>query len=122
MSPTIYKFLSLGLSQPRCTRDFPNLEKRAFIKPEWVKNVTDFERHLLAAMLLIRMRDVSNRTEDQMKKAEYHARNERERAEVKRLRASTFSVTRRLGKTKDSEDDLRDAINGFKEQGDIVSL
>jgi hypothetical protein len=103
-------------------RDFPNLEKRAFIKPEWVKNVTDFERHLLAAMLLIRMRDVSNRTEDQMKKAEYHARNERERAEVKRLRASTFSVTRRLGKTKDSEDDLRDAINGFKEQGDIVSL
>ncbi len=102
--------------------DFPNLEKRVFVKPEWVKNVTDFERHLLAAMLLIRMRDVSNRTEDQMKKAEYHAKNERERAEVKRLRASTFSVTRRLGKTKASEGDLRDAINSFEEQEDMVSL
>ena len=87
----------------------------------WVKTITDFERHLLAAMLLIRMRDISSRTEDQLKEAENCAKNEKERAEVEKLRASTFSITRRLGNIESSKDDLLKAISSFEGRGDVIS-
>jgi len=102
-------------------RDYPELQKKKFVEPAWLRDVTDFERHLLAAMLLIRMRDVSHLTEDQLKEAENCAKNEKERAEVERLRASTFTITRRLGNIKASKDNLRDAISSFEEQGDMIS-
>ena len=102
-------------------RDYPEVKAREFVEPVWLKNVTDFERHLLAAMLLIRMRDISSRTEDQLKQAENCAKNETERAEVEKLRASTFSITRRLGNIKASKDDLLEAISSFERQGDMIS-
>ena len=102
-------------------RDYPEVKAREFVEPVWLKNVTDFERHLLAAMLLIRMRDISSRTEDQLKQAEICAKNEKERADVEKLRASTFSITRRLGNIKASRDDLLEAISSFEEQGDMIS-
>ncbi|HNV37229.1 MAG TPA: tetratricopeptide repeat protein, partial [Rectinema sp.] len=100
--------------------DYPKLSEKEFVEPAWVKTVTDFERHILAAMLLIRMRDISNRTEDQLNAAENCAKNEKERAEVARLRASTFSITRRLGNIKSSEEDLIRAISRFELLGDYI--
>ena len=102
-------------------RDYPDVQKKKFVEPAWLRDVTDFERHLLAAMLLIRMRDVSNLTEGQLNDAENCAKNEKERAEVERLRASTFTITRRLGFIKASKDNLLEAIGRFEGQGDIIS-
>lgn len=97
------------------------MQKKEYVEPAWVKNVTDFERHLLAAMLLMRMRDLSSRTEDQLKAAEKCAKKEKERAEVEKLRASTFSITRRLGNIKASKENLLEAISSFEEKGDMIS-
>ena len=95
--------------------------KKESIEPAWVKTVTGFERHLLAAMLLIRMRDLSDRTENQLNQAENYANDGREQAEVDRLRISTFSITRRLGNIKSGRENLHMAINRFKELGDFIS-
>ncbi|OPY45239.1 MAG: NAD-dependent deacetylase [Methanosaeta sp. PtaU1.Bin028] len=102
-------------------RDYPEVQRKEFVAPAWIKDLTDFERHLLAAALLIRMRDISNLTEDQLKKAEKCAKNEKERAEVERLRASTFSVGRRLGYIKASKNDLLEAISRLEDKGEIIS-
>ena len=91
------------------------------IEPTWVKNVSDFERHILAAMLLIRMRDLSNRTETHLDQAKKYAKDHKELAEVERLRASTLSITRRLGDIKSSYEDLSRAINRLEAKGDFIS-
>lgn len=101
--------------------DCPEVPKKEFIAPAWIRDLTDFERHLLAATLLIRMRDISNLTENQLKEAEKCAKNEKERAEVERLRASTFSIGRRLGYIKASKNDLLEAISRLEDKGEIIS-
>ena len=93
-----------------------------FIEPTWVKTVTNFERHLFAATLLITMRDLTDRTETQLKKTENYARDDREKAEAEKLRASTISITRRLVNIESSKEDLIRAINRLEEQGDFISV
>jgi len=92
------------------------------IEYKWVKTVTDFERHLLAAMLLFRMRDITGRIEEELEQAEHYAKNDKERAEIERVRALTFSITRRLGDSESSKENLLKAIVKFESQGDFISV
>lgn len=87
----------------------------------WVDKITDFKRHLCAAMLLIRARNLIS-AEPELKCAEECAKNDKERAEIEKVRAATYSITRRVGKEKPNEDDLQNAIKTFKIQGDLVAM
>jgi hypothetical protein len=114
-------YIIRGILKQAYSIDCPEVPKKEFIAPAWIRDLTDFERHLLAATLLIRMRDISDLTENQLKEAEKCAKNEEERAEVERLRASTFSIGRRLGYLKASENDLLEAISRLEDKGEIIS-
>lgn len=92
-----------------------------FSLPDWTKTITDFERHLCASMLLIRVRDFKE-AEKQLKIAESYIKDSREQAAIEKLRATTFSVTRLLSKIKSSENDLKLAIKRFEKQGDLVAM
>jgi len=87
----------------------------------WVDKITDFKRHLCAAMLFIRARNLTL-ANTELKFAEECAKNERERAEIQKVRAAIYSITRRIGEEKPNKDDLQNAIKIFKMQGDLVAM
>lgn len=87
----------------------------------WVEKITDFKRHLCAAMLWIRVRNLK-KADLELKYADECAIGEKEKAEVERLRATTYSITRRIGKEKTSKEDLLKAIEMFQMQGDPVAM
>lgn len=87
----------------------------------WVENVTDFKRHLCAATLWIRVRNLTN-ADLELKYADECTKDDKEKAEVERLRATTYSITRRIGKEKLSKEDLLKAMEKFQSQGDLVAM
>jgi len=95
--------------------------KPQFYIPRWVKDITTFERHICAAKLFLTMRDL-NRIDIQLKCAQDYARYDREKAEVEKLRAMKFSLTRQLGIIKSSEEDLLNALHRFEQQRDFIGI
>jgi hypothetical protein len=87
----------------------------------WINKITDFKRHLCAAMLFIRACNLTL-AYSELKYAEECDINERERAEIEKLRATTKSITRRTDNEKPNKDDLQNAIETFKIQGDLVAM
>lgn len=55
---------------------------KRFISPAWVKDVTEFKRHLCAAALLIRMRDLHS-AKPHIEKAEHYAITNEERLRLR---------------------------------------
>jgi len=89
-------------------------------EPRWVKGISDFNRCLCAAALLIRVRDLDSAM-PHLKEAKRCATADDERAKVERLFAVIDSIKRPTGK-KPSTDDLRKTIDACKEKGALVPM
>ncbi|VVB69325.1 SIR2-like domain protein [uncultured archaeon] len=88
--------------------------------PEWVKDISEFKRHLCAAALMVRLRNLE-KAMPHINRAEGCAATEEERAEVEKLRAVTDSITRQTGK-KPNKDDLRKAVDACQQKGAFVHM
>ena len=88
--------------------------------PEWVKDISEFKRHLCAATLMVRLRNLE-KAKPHLNRAESCASTEEERAEVEKMRAVTDSITRQTGK-KPNKDDLRKAIDACQQKGSFVHM
>jgi len=95
-----------------------NSNVRSF--PEWVKEIREFKRHLCAATLMVRLRNLE-KAKPHLNRAESCASTEEERAEVEKLRAVTDSITRQTGK-KPNRDDLRKAVVTCQQKGALVHM
>lgn len=87
---------------------------------EWVNDISDFKRHLCAATLMVRLRNLE-KARPHINRAESCASTEEERAEVEKLRAVTDSITRHTGK-KPNKDDLRKAVVACQQKGSFVHM
>ena len=99
------EYLKLSSKLESFQADLNNLKCERKSSLSWVENITDFKRHLCAAMLWIRVRNLT-KADLELKYAEECAKDDKEKAEVEKLRATTYSITRRIGKEKLSKDDL----------------
>jgi len=88
--------------------------------PEWVKEISEFKRHLCAATLMVRLRNLE-KARRHINSAESCAATEEDRAEVEKLRAVTDSITRQTGK-KPNKDDLRKAVVACQQKGALVHM
>ena len=93
---------------------------KSFTPPYWVKDIKDFKRHLCAAALLVRMRDLHSAM-PHIEKAKRYAVTAEERAAIVSIRALTDSITRPTGK-KLNTNDLRKSIDACREKGSLVPM
>lgn len=91
-----------------------------FSFPEWVKDISEFKRHLCAAALMIRLRNLE-KARPHINRAESFAATAEERADVERLRAVTDTITRQTGK-KPNKEDLRKAVGACQQKGALVHM
>ena len=100
----------------------PDAEK--FI-PKWVNSVPDFQRHILAAMLLIRARILKDDLDKALEQAkECAGDNSEKKAYVEQIRRTLLSLTRDLSDPEFKSENLkniRDDIEIFTTKGDITS-
>ncbi|WP_440955390.1 SIR2 family protein [Methanosarcina sp. Mfa9] len=115
------EYLKLSSNLKSFQADILSLRCGQKFSPSWVENITDFKRHLCAATLMIRARNLTQ-ANSELKYSEECAKDYIEKAEVERLRATTYSITRRVGKEKFSKDDLYKAMEKFQMQGDLVAM
>jgi hypothetical protein len=95
-----------------------NSKIRSF--PEWLNDISEFKRHLCAAKLMVRLRNLE-KAKRHIDNAESCAATEEEIAEVEKLRAVTDSITRQTGK-KPNKDDLLKAIDACQQKGALVHM
>lgn len=88
--------------------------------PEWVKDISEFKRHLCAATLMVRLRNLE-KAKPHLNRAKSCASTEEERAEIEKLRAVTDSIILQTGK-KPNNDDLRKAIEACQKKGSLVHM
>ncbi|AKB54898.1 hypothetical protein MSBRM_1900 [Methanosarcina barkeri MS] len=115
------EYLKLNSKLESFQADLNSLKRERKSSLSWVENITDFKRHLCAAMLWIRVRNLTNANLE-LKYADECAKDDKEKAEVERLRATTYSITRRSDEEKPSKEDLLKAMEKFRSQGDLVAM